>query len=139
MTEEELLTLERRLERANKRIDRIIGGGCKFERGVRLITKERRLDRAMKWFLPFIRFRSADEKVFERAIAELQEKGFKPHQVVTLRDAFAKWKAEEKSRKAKQSRQARGKQGRVRSKNDKRLGARPPGGFGPRQTFLSPT
>jgi hypothetical protein len=127
MTEEELLRLERRLERKNERIERVIGDHCKFDRGVKLITKETRLDRAIPWFLPFVRSRSADEKVFERAIAELQEKGFKPHQVVTLRDAFAEWKAEEKSRKAKESRRARGKRGRVRSKNDKRLGARPPG------------
>jgi hypothetical protein len=128
MSEEGLSPSEQRLERANERIERIIGDACKFERGVRLITKERRLDRAIKWFQPFIRSRSADEKVFEGAMAELREKGFKPHQIVTLRRPFAKWKAEEKSHKAKQSSvQRKGKQGRVRSKNDKRLGARPPG------------
>jgi hypothetical protein len=121
MTEEEVLLLERRLERANERIERIIGDPCKLERGVTLITKEKRLDRAMKWFQPFMKSRSADENVFERAMVELREKGFKSHQVVVLRDAFAKWKAEEKSRKAKES---RSKRGRVRSNSDKRLGAR---------------
>jgi hypothetical protein len=126
MTEEELLGLERRLERSNERIDRIIGDRCKFDRGVKLIIKEKRLDRAMPWFRRFETSRYADVETAERAIAEARENGFTSRRIVILRRDFAKWKAEEKSRAASQSGK-KGAQGRVRSKNDKRLGARPPG------------
>ena len=117
-----------RLRRAHERSLKVVGLQCAFNRGVKLITREKRLDRALKWFGPFILSRSADAATAERAIAEDREKGFATHQVVTLRDQFRVWKAEEKSRKARESRAAHRKPGRVKSKNDKRLGARPPGG-----------
>ena len=128
MTEEtEFDPEEARLRRAEERVWKVIGSPCPFNRGVKLITREKRLDRAWKWFRPFILSRSADAATAERAIAELLEKGFATHQVVSLRDQFAVWKSAEKSRKAKESRAAPRKRGRVKSENDKRLGARQPG------------
>ena len=130
MTEEADIDPEEvRLRRVEEKVYKAIGPHCAFKKGVKLITREKRFDRAEKWFWSFILSRSADAATAERAIAELQEKGFAAHQVVTLRDQFRVWKAHEKSRKAKESRAARRKRGRVKSKNDKRLGARPPGGW----------
>jgi len=97
-TEEELLRLEQRLERTNQRLDRIIGAHCKFERGVKLITKEKRFDRALKWFELFIRSRSDYKKRFRRAMAELRRGGFAVHQILILRRDFPGWKAKIKSR-----------------------------------------
>jgi hypothetical protein len=127
MTEEtDLGAMGARLERASERYDKVIGERCEFERGVKLITKEKRFTRAVGWYERFIRSRSADVETAERAIAEDREKGFTSPRIDILRGAFKKWKAEEKSRAARQSGK-KGGQGRVRSKNDKRLGARPPG------------
>jgi hypothetical protein len=124
----ELDAQEARLQRAGERYAKVIGGDrCKFERGVKLITREKRLDRAMPWFRKFIRSRADTEEYADSEIASLRAEGFHLVQLDTLRRDFKKWKVEEKSRVAKQSREARGKRGRVRSKNDKRLGARLPG------------
>ena len=96
-----------------------------FERGVKFITGESRLDRALFSFRRFLKSRFANEDMAERAIAEYSEKAFgSVEESYSLKDKFAKWKREEKSCNAKASRKARGKRGRVRSKSDKRLGAR---------------
>lgn len=125
MTEETDLDPEgARLRRHSEKIGKVIGLHCAFNRGVKLITGEKRPDRALKWFGPFILSRSADAATAERAIAEVREKGFDTHQVVLLRDQFRVFKREEKSRKAKESRAAHRQRARVKSKNDKRLGAR---------------
>jgi hypothetical protein len=98
-----------RLLRASERYDKVIGAWCKFERGVKFITKEKRLDRAMPWFRRFLRARSGSEKIYDDALATLRTRGFASVQVDTLRAAFAKWKAEEKSRTAKINRAKRKK------------------------------
>ena len=102
----------------------LASGYFDFERGVKFITGEDRPDYALPWFRRFLRSRCADEDMAERAMAEYREKRFAPGQPYSLKDEFAKWKREEKSRNTKLSRAARGKRGRVRSKSDKRLGAR---------------
>jgi hypothetical protein len=104
-----------------------------FNQGVKLITGEGRLERARRWYQRFLRstFDGAnipdhekDEKAKSK-MAGYEKYGFPYWKVELLEPGeFAKWKAEEKSRKAKLS---RAKRGRVRSKSDKRLGARPPG------------
>jgi hypothetical protein len=127
MTEETDLDPEgARLQRASERYEKVTGERCEFERGVKLITKQKRPKRAVEWFQRFVGSRSADVETAERAIAEDREKGFTSPRIDILRGAFKKWKAEEKSRAASQSGK-KGRQGRVRSKNDKRLRARPPG------------
>ena len=96
-----------------------------FERGVKFITGENRLDRALPWFRRFLKSRFANEDIAERAMAEYREKAFASvEECYSLKDKFAKWKCQEKSRLAQESRKTRGKRGRVRSNRDKRLGAR---------------
>lgn len=102
----------------------IASGYFDFERGVKFITGENQFDRALPWFRRFLKSRFADETMAETAIAEYREKRFAaPQKVDSLKNEFAKWKREEKSRNASQ---ARGKRGRVRSASDNRLGGRPP-------------
>jgi hypothetical protein len=103
----------------------LASGYFDFKRGVKFITGENRLDRALPWFRRFLRSRVADENMAERAMAESGEKAFTSvGKCYSLKDEFAKWKRPEKSRLAQESRKARGKRGRVRSERDKRLGAR---------------
>ena len=102
----------------------LAGGYFNFERGVKFITGENRLDRALPWFRRFLKSRFANEDMAEKAMAEYRQKRFAPREPYSLMDEFAKWKRKEKSRNAKLSREARAKRGRVRSKSDKRLGAR---------------
>ena len=119
---------EARLRRAEERVWKVIGSVCPFKRGVKLITREKRLDRAMKRFKLFVRSRSDYRKRSKRAIAKSRKEGFAPHQIVILRRDYAVWKAKIKSRMAgiaaKKGAAKKVRQGRVRSKNDKRLGAR---------------
>jgi hypothetical protein len=102
----------------------LAGGYFDFERAVQFITGKDRPDYALAWFRRFLKSRFADEDMAERAMAEYREKRFAPREPYSLKDEFAKWKRLEKSRLAQESRKARGKRGRVRSKRDKRLGAR---------------
>jgi hypothetical protein len=116
-----------RLQRAGKRYAEVVGGDwCEFERGVKLITGGKRLDRAMPWFRKFLRSHMGTEKEGDEMMARYRASGITTVWVGLLREAFKKWKRLEKSRAASQSGK-KGAQGRVRSRNDKRLGARPPG------------
>jgi hypothetical protein len=94
-----------------------------FESQVKVITGQNRLDRALPWYRRFLKSLFANEDMAERAIAKCREMVFAPEYLDSLKDAFAKWRTEEVSRKR---REARGKRGRVKSKSDKRLGGRPP-------------
>ncbi len=88
-----------------------------FDQGVRLITGEKVLVRAMPLFRRFVRSRFEPEKISDdekekkakSKIAQYQKNGFDYWRIELERDAFAKWKPGEKSRKAKQSRAARKK------------------------------
>jgi hypothetical protein len=114
------------LQQAYEELVKEMGGvQCEFEKGVKLITREKRLERAMHWFRKFIRSRADTEEYADAEIASLRPKGFHFMQLDTLRRDFKEWKRLEKSRIAKQSRETRHKRGRVRSKDDNRLGARP--------------
>jgi hypothetical protein len=100
----------RRLQRFIERYAKGIGGDpCKFERGVKLITKEKRLDRAMPWFRKFIRSREQTEKQADGTISHYGAQGFGFVQVFTFRRDFKEWKRLEKSRLAQASRAAREK------------------------------
>lgn len=103
----------------------LASGYFDFERGVKVITGENRLDRALPAFRRFLKSRFAKEDMAERAMAKYRKR-FAPREPYLLKDEFAKWKRKKKSRDAKLSREGRGKRGRVRSKSDKRLGGRPP-------------
>jgi hypothetical protein len=98
-------------------------GYCDFESQVKVITGQNRLDRALPWFRRFLNSRCANEDMTERAMAKYREMVFDPEDLNSRKDAFAKWKTAELSRVR---REARSKRGRVKSKNDKRLGARLP-------------
>ena len=99
-----------RLQRAYERYAKVAGGDrCKFERGVKLITKEKRLDRAMPWFRKFIRSRGKTEEYADAEIASLRPIGFHLLQLDTLRRDFKEWKRLEKSRLAQASRTRRKK------------------------------
>jgi hypothetical protein len=98
-------------KRAGERFDKVIGDApCEFERGVKLITREKRLDRAMPWFRRFIRSRNDSEKAGE-VLAFLRKQGITAIQVGLWRSGFRRWKREEKSRSAKKSATSRKKVG----------------------------
>jgi hypothetical protein len=97
----------------------LASGYFDFERGVKVITGENRPERALRWFRRFLKSRFADGDMAERVMAEYRQKGFaSSRSLFALKDEFAKWKRKEKSRSARQAR------GGVRSKSDKRRGAR---------------
>jgi hypothetical protein len=75
--------------------------GLSFEPGVKLITREKRLDRAMPWFRKFIGSRTPNEQACNRDIAKARKDGFNGLQLMRLRIDFRDWKAKEKSRIAK--------------------------------------
>jgi hypothetical protein len=93
---------------------------------VKLITHEKRLARALAWYRRFIRSRTDTEEYADAQIELNQTEGFYAWHLDILRQDFKKWKRLEKSRSAKQSVEKRHQRGRVKSKNDKRLGARLP-------------
>jgi hypothetical protein len=94
-----------------------------FKEALKHITGEKRPKRAAQWIERFIAGCPDDDKKFLKDW--YRNKGNLDLMVADLyRSFFAEWKKEEKSRTAKKS---RSKRGRVRRKDDKRLGARPPG------------
>jgi len=96
-----------RLKRASARVDKMLGRNVKLGRAIQLITKESRPHRARPWFNAFMRQRVNSERELQQFLESATRDGLRPHQVVTLRDDFAAWKAKEKSRLAKLSRAAR--------------------------------
>jgi len=72
-----------------------------FEPGVKFITREKRLDRAMPWFRKFIGSRTPNERACNMEIAKARKDGFPSPQLLRLTLDFLRWKANEKSRIAK--------------------------------------
>lgn len=91
------------LGRAAERMDRVVGKRCEFERGVKLITRIKRLDRALPWFRRFLRERVKSEKELIALLASCRENGFTPIQLGRLRRDFREWHRTEISRQASQS------------------------------------
>lgn len=93
-----------------------------FNEALKHITGEKlHLYRAHQWMKRYIAETLANKKFLEDWYSkeyDLDEMTVEFH-----RDFFARWKREYKSRQAKQS---RSKRGRVKRKDDKRLGARLP-------------
>ena len=75
--------------------------GRSFEPGVKFITREKRLDRAMPWFRKFIGSRTPNEQACNMEIAKARKDGFPGLQLLSLSLDFRDWKAKEKSRIAK--------------------------------------
>jgi hypothetical protein len=75
--------------------------GRAFEPGVKFITREKRLDRAMPWFRKFIGSRTPNEHACNIEIAKARKDGFPGLQLMRLRIDFRDWKAKEKSRMAR--------------------------------------
>jgi hypothetical protein len=97
-----------------------------YERGVKRITGEKRWDRALEKFREFLESQAQTKEAVEQLLVKYRQKGFTGAKIIRLQNEFAVWWRAEKSRKARESRKVRGKRGRVKSKNDKRLGPRPP-------------
>jgi hypothetical protein len=97
-----------------------------FNEAVKHITGEKlHLYRAHDWMERYIAEIIANKKFLEHWYhneGNLDEWAADFH-----RDLFRRWKREYKSRKAKQSRSKRRERGRVKRKDDKRLGPRLPG------------
>jgi hypothetical protein len=68
-----------------------------FESGVKYITGEKRLDRAMPWFRKFIKSRTPNEEACEMEIAKWRKDGFTPGKLLWLAIYFDHWKPKEKS------------------------------------------
>jgi hypothetical protein len=93
-------------------------------RGVKRITGEKRWDRALEKFREFLESQGQTKEAVEQLLVKYRQKGFTGAKIIRLQNGFVPWSQAEKSRKARESRKVRGKRGRVKSKNDKRLGAR---------------
>jgi hypothetical protein len=98
-----------------------------YVRGVKQITGMR-WDRALPKFRDFLESQGHSKEEVEQLLAKYRQNGFTGAQIIRLQKGFAAWWPAEKSRKARESRKARRKRGRVTSENDKRLGGRSPGG-----------
>jgi hypothetical protein len=72
-----------------------------FESGVKYITGEKRLVRAMPWFRKFIRSRTQNEEACEMEIVKRRRDGFTPGKLLWLGMHFDLWKPKEKSLIAK--------------------------------------
>jgi hypothetical protein len=99
-----------------------------YERGVKRITGKKRWDRALQKLREFHESQGLTKEEVEQLLVQYRQKGFSGQKIIRLQNEFAVWWQAEKSRKARESRKARkagGKRGRVKSKNDKRLGVRP--------------
>jgi hypothetical protein len=84
-----------------------------FEYGVKYITGEERLDRAMPWFRKFIGSRTPNEQACNIEIAKARQDGFTGVQLRRLRVDFDDWKPTEKSRIARIKSAKRKKKGQV--------------------------
>jgi hypothetical protein len=84
-----------------------------FEYGVKSITGQKRLDRAMPWFRKFIGSRTPSEQACNIEIAKARKDGFIAAQMHRLTSDFFDWKAKEKSRIAKIKSSKRKKKGQV--------------------------
>jgi hypothetical protein len=69
-----------------------------FDQGIRLITGEKRLERAMRWFRKFIKSRSDTEENAVNLIARLRSDGFHFTRLNIFQRDFERWKPLEKSR-----------------------------------------
>ena len=127
-----------------------------FEEFIRHVTSQERGDRALKDFKAYLvgyfflehpnalrpQIEKDAEQWAELIIDKRKHESFINDRYAALvREQFLKFKEEDKSRKAKKSRsmlkpdeqaeekqnEARSKRGRVKRKDDKRLGGRPPG------------
>ena len=94
-----------------------------YRQGVKRITGMR-WDRALPKFKEFLESQGQTKEAVEELLLKHRQNGFTGAKITRLRDEFAAWWEAEKSRKARESRKERGKRGRVKSKDDKRLGAK---------------
>jgi hypothetical protein len=85
----------------------VSGDSCEFEKGVELITKEKRPERAMRWFREFLKSRLGTEAKANDLIASFRSEGFDVRQLDILQCEFENWKPLEKSRLAKEARAKR--------------------------------
>ena len=84
-------------------------GHWAFAPGVKFITGEQVMIRAMPWFRKFIKSRTSSDNHAEKQIAYRQANGFGPVKVELMRGAFAEWKITEKSALARKSATAKGR------------------------------
>jgi hypothetical protein len=87
--------------------------GSSFEPGVKFITGENRLDRAMPWFRKFIGSRTPNEQACNTEIAKARKDGFTGIQLSKFQAAFGGWKTKEKSRIARTKSAKRKKKDRL--------------------------
>jgi hypothetical protein len=80
----------------------------KFEKGVELIVREKRPERALPWFKKFLKSKYGKAQV-QRYLETYRKNRFSPGEIQRLRDEFAQWKVGEKSSIGKQSRSFRKK------------------------------
>jgi hypothetical protein len=88
----------------------------KFTPGVKFITGEQVMTRAMPWFRKFIRSRTDSDTQAEVQVAYRRTFGFGAVKAGLLQGAFAEWKSTAKTALAKKSAAGRKKKKRVRPK-----------------------
>ncbi len=81
-----------------------------YERSVQLIAgKKKKWDRALQQFRDFLESQGRTKEEVEQLLVQYRQKGFTGAQIIRLQNEFAVWWQAEKSRKARESRKARGK------------------------------
>lgn len=80
-----------------------------FEAGVKLITAEGRMVRAMPKFRRFLMGLGLKEKQTDQIIVSCRKAGFSPREVRTMNEKFSVWSQTDKSEQARRARAARKK------------------------------
>jgi hypothetical protein len=80
-----------------------------YEKGVKLITGKEKWDRALQQFRDYLESQGRTKEEVEQLLVQYRQKGFTGAKIIRLQNEFAAWWKEEKSRKARESRKARGK------------------------------
>ena len=73
-----------------------------FNKGVKIITRQKRRDLAEDYFGRFLEFKHATKKAAEAVLRVYKEKGFNGTEVAELRKGFVEWWAQHRRKKGKQ-------------------------------------
>ena len=82
-----------------------------YEKGVKRITGKTKWDRALQRFRDYLESQGLTKEEVEQLLVKYRQKGFTGAQIIRLQNGLAVWWQAEKSRKAHESRKARGKRG----------------------------
>ena len=118
---EEQERIEKEVEEERERI--VKEERVDWSRGIKLITRETRRDRAMKRFKQFLEYEYPGEA--EEQLSIYKRDGFTLHEELSLEAVFSNWRKQPKRKKGKQGRRISEHDGRLRMGSMRLLPIRP--------------